>query len=77
MRNDYGYRELADAVVLQAVNDYRRAVNRLLCKASDAKAHHDIHEIEAFFRSGWFQVLCDLDGEELLRKSVIGMEVMQ
>ena len=38
--NDPGYRDLADAIILQAVSDYRRAVNRLLSKTYDANREY-------------------------------------
>ena len=51
------YENLANAVVLQAVKDYRQH-----------EAPHEISEIEAFFRSDWFHVLTQIDGEWLIRK---------
>ena len=76
---DPGYRDLADAIILQAVNDYRGAVKRLICKTYDAKAYRDIQEIEGFFQSDWFQVLCDLDGRKLLQsiRARMGVEVQK
>lgn len=65
-QNDAGFRHLADAIILQAVIDYRRSVRALLRKTFDAKAHRSKQEVERFFRSDWFQVLSDLDGRKLL-----------
>ena len=51
------YEELANAIVLQAVKDYR--------------LHDDEQElasIERFFRSGWFGVLTRIDPEMLISK---------
>ena len=48
---------LANAIILQAVNDYRAR--------SDKRT---IGEIERFFRSEWFAILTKLDGEALLGK---------
>lgn len=48
---------LANAIILQAVNDYRAR--------SDKRT---IDEIERFFRSEWFAMLTKLDGEALLEK---------
>ena len=50
------YEELANAIVLQAVKDYR---------LTDDEA--EIAEIERFFRSGWFGVLSKVDPEYLIR----------
>lgn len=51
------YENLANAIVLQAVKDYR---------LTDDEA--ELAEIESFFRSDWFGVLTDVDPEYLIRK---------
>ena len=51
------YENLANAIVLQAVKDYR---------LTDDEA--ELAEIERFFRSDWFGVLTDVDPEYLIRK---------
>ena len=51
------YEELANAIVLQAVKDYR---------LTDDEA--ELAEIERFFRSDWFGVLTDVDPEYLIRR---------
>lgn len=55
------YENLANAVVLQAVKDYRRA---LRCAGRTPLRS----ELERFFRSGWYRQLTELDGEYLMRK---------
>ena len=50
------YEELANAIVLQAVKDYR---------LTDDEA--ELAEIERFFRAGWFGVLSKVDPEYLIR----------
>ena len=55
-----GYRGLADAIILQAVDDYR--------KAAHGKARGLQKEIELFFRSGWFLVLSDVDPEKIIQR---------
>lgn len=54
---DTPYENLANAIVLQAVKDYR--------------LHDDEQElasIERFFRSGWFNTLTSIDPEMLISK---------
>ena len=51
------YENLANAIVLQAVKDYR---------LTDDEAQ--LAEIERFFRSDWFGVLTDVDPEYLIRR---------
>ena len=64
--SDSGYKELANAIILQAVCDYRRSVRRLTRKLNDSQAHREKNDVESFFRSGWFQVLTGVDGKRLL-----------
>ena len=51
------YEELANAIVLQAVKDYRLH--------DDEQA---LASIERFFRSGWFGVLTSINPEMLISK---------
>ena len=62
------YKELANAIIVQAVKDYRDAAERLRYTPDDKSAHHDKRSIEKFFRSNWFSILSDLNGELLLKK---------
>lgn len=63
------YRALADAVIMQAVKDYRSAYRRRGRFPDDSKAEKDIRMITRFFCSRYFQVLTDLDGPMLLKKT--------
>ena len=51
------YQELANAIVLQAVKDYRRTDDE-----------RELREIERFFRSAWFGVLTSVDPDLLISK---------
>lgn len=62
------YAELANAIVLCAVKDYRRARNRLKRSCFDTHARMVMKECESFFLSGWFQTLTSVDGKVLLEK---------
>ena len=64
---DSEYRDLADAINLQAVTDYRRAHWKLRLSRQHAEALETKTECERFFRSIWFSMLCDMDGERLLQ----------
>lgn len=55
-----GYELLAEAVILQAVKDYRKALKY------DERGRK--REIEGFFRSEYFRILTDVDGEMLIQK---------
>lgn len=51
------YENLANAIILQAVKDYRLTDDE-----------QKFQEIERFFRSGWFGVLSKVDPEYLIRQ---------
>lgn len=51
------YEDLANAIILQAVKDYRLTDNE-----------RELQEIERFFRSGWFGVLSKVDPEFLIKE---------
>ena len=67
MMADSGYRDLADAIILQAVTDYHRAHWKLCLCNHHKEAQEIMAECEGFFRSTWFSILCGLDGEQLLQ----------
>ncbi len=58
----------ANAIVLQAVKDYRDALKRLKKKPGNQAAMSDAMECERFFRSGWYKALTSVDGEYLIQK---------
>ena len=57
---------LAEAIVVQATKDYRTALRSLQLYPESTKQLCQKRELEAFFRSSWFQTLCDLDGKQLI-----------
>ena len=63
-----GWRKLADAIIVQTANDYRRLQRRLARQPNDHNLKSNQTSIERFFRSDWFNILCDLDGTECIRK---------
>lgn len=63
-----GYRELANAIVLQAVKDWRSAVKALRKRPRYEAAIKLKADCEKFFRSSWFETLTDADGRVILRK---------
>lgn len=62
------YENLANAIVLQAVKDYRDALKRLKKKSGNKTAMADALECERFFHSGWYKTLTSVDGEYLINK---------
>ena len=62
------YENLANGIVLRAVDDYRDALRDLRVNPSYPDALRTVSEVERFFRSGWFSVLTSVDGVLLLEK---------
>ncbi len=60
------YENLANEIILRAVDDYRDALKRLVSFPHDRDSRRTKAEVERFFRSGWFSVLTTLDPEILI-----------
>lgn len=67
MSNITTYENLANAIILQAVKDYRMALKSLKVNSRNRTAQADKAEIERFFRSQWYSALTDVNGEMLIR----------
>lgn len=62
------YEKLANAVIAQAAEDYRRLLKRVKKNPANREALDEALQVERFFRSGWYQRLTNVDGEFLIRK---------
>ena len=62
------YERLANAIVLQAVTDYRNARKTLKIRPKDGDAMYTTKEVIAFFRSDYFKALTSIDPELLISK---------
>ena len=62
------WEDLANAVVLQAAEDYAAVLRALLRSPGRKKYMERKRSLESFFRSRWFRVLSDADGKNLCRK---------
>lgn len=67
MNNTTSYEALKNAVVLQAVKDYRR-ISKQLKKKKSKYLENELHTIESFFLSDFFDFYTDCDGAYVLRK---------
>ena len=75
MRSEDPYQNLANAIVLSAVKDYRDALKRLKKKPNNKLAADERDDMERFFRFGYFAILTEIDPEYLidrLNKEVFG-----
>ncbi len=62
------YEKLANAIILQAVADYREALSRYYQHPEIDKYLQEKDEFERFFHSGLFGVLTNIDPEFLIAK---------
>lgn len=62
------YEALGNAVVLQAVKDYRAAVKKLSHGKKNVAAESMKQECERFFKSDYFNVFTTLDGRAILSR---------
>ena len=62
------YEQLANAIILQAVKDYRDALKKLKKRPRYDPAKDMVSEVERFFRSDWYRELTSVDGEILIKK---------
>ena len=62
------YEDLANAIVLSAVKDYRRALLHLKRNPDSESARAKVEQQEKFFYGSWYEMLTDLDPSYLIRK---------
>lgn len=59
------YQALANAIVELALKDYKKALKQHY-RFPNNKDADAVTSLERFFRSGWYGMLTDLDGEYLM-----------
>lgn len=62
------YEQLANAIILQAVTDYRSALKKIKRNPKNKDVIDEALRIECFLRSAWFSHLTSVDGEYLIRR---------
>ena len=60
------YQALANAIVELAVKDYKTALKYHYRHPNRKEYADDVSRLERFFRSGWYGMLTNLDGERLM-----------
>lgn len=58
------YKVLANAIILQAVTDYRKALRGHTIEKVSPKVM--VKRLEKFFRSDWYRMLTAIDGETII-----------
>ena len=69
-----GWELLSNAIIVQAVKDFRHAYRRLKHKPDDKYAQSTVREVTRFFHSQYFEALTDLDGPALLNRIMREMD---
>ena len=62
------YQRLANAIVEQAAKDYRSALKALARDSDNAYIQDEVKSLERFFRSCWYGILTNVDGDYLIDK---------
>ncbi len=62
------FEKLANAIILQAVKDYRFALKRLAKHPRNDSALYTKREVECFFHSGLFNILTSLNPDKLIQQ---------
>ena len=60
------YKNLANAIIVQAAKDYRKALRQLKRNPKYDAARDTKNEVERFFHSEWFHYLTNVDPDYLL-----------
>ena len=63
------YEKLANAIILQAVKDWRTAYRACRRSYRDTVSRNHMYECESFFRSNWFKTLTNgnIDGRKFVQ----------
>ena len=62
------YENLANAIIIVAADDYRKARKKLFKNPDDWKAQSTVKEVERFFMSKWYEVLTTVEGRYIINR---------
>ena len=62
------YENLANAIILSAVEDYKVALRKLLIDPYDPITEREVKELEEFFFGSWYEILTDVNPQYLTKK---------
>ena len=74
MKENYdstGIARLCNAIIYQAVKDYKHYANALHKNPNSEMAINEIDSLERFFRSDYFELLSELSGIELDGETIL------
>lgn len=64
--NNDGYINLANAIIVQAADDYLKVLRRLKKHPDSKSCLDELEELEEFFHSEKFEILTDVDPDYIL-----------
>ena len=65
--DDDGYIKLGNAIIIQAVKDYRDVLKKLNKNPENSMGKHTKREIEVYFHSSLFGMITTMDPDMLIR----------
>ena len=65
---EHNYTVLAEAIIMQAVKDYRKALCAIQLNKNNRSARASKTHLEKFFQSEWFRTLTNVNGTVLISK---------
>ena len=68
MTDIQAYENLANAIIIQAAKDYKKAYKKSLKRSECERTKQELAELERFFRSDLYRTLTSLDGELVMEK---------
>ena len=69
MENDFGFENLVNAIILQAVVDYRECLTMLELNPANQGAKNCCKAMESFFHSDYFHMLTNIDPDYLIEQT--------
>ena len=67
--NNLEYENLVQAIVKQAVKDYKEDLKLFWAGEADEETLAAINEVISFFKSGWYAMLTDIDSKLIMRRA--------
>ncbi len=66
--DDRAWEDLANAIIIRAVDDYKHALGYLKRHPENEAAQRDADELERFFYGQWFELLTNISPDQILPK---------
>lgn len=64
----HNYQELANSIILVAVEDYKVALELLKAEPNEPTYKRQVKKLEKFFLSEYYSILTSIDGQTLINR---------